>query len=183
MDSKIKEKIFSQYDSTNYQHYTSAWLDKIEPKDFFMLLNFKLVVLDEKIFLFLLQNNKDVLEYFETQVVIEALLSHDFESSVISTDTLLSLIQEKTAETFLILAKNLSLFNGSTDKIKQLLLSFPGNQFNKDNYKFVNILKKDKRSLTSKFTNNEANEHILNYLKENNFIQNFSLANNKYNIE
>ena len=183
MDNKIKEKFFSKYGSANYQHYTSVWLDKIEPKDFFMLLNFKLVVLDEKIFLFLLQNNKDVLEYFETQVVIEALLSHDFESSVISTDTLLSLIQEKTADTFLILAKNLSLFNGSTDKIKQLLLSFPGNQFNKDNYKFVNILKKDKRSLTSKFTNNEANEHILNYLKENNFIRNFALANNKYYIE
>lgn len=183
MDNKIKEKFFSKYGSANYQHYTSAWLDKIEPKDSFMLLNFKLVVLDEKIFLFLLQNNKDVLEYFETQIVIEALISHDFESSVISTDTLLSLIQEKTADTFLILAKNLSLFNGSTDKIKQLLLSFPGNQFNKDNYKFVNILKKDKRSLTSKFTNNEANEHILNYLKENNFIQNFALANNKYYIE
>lgn len=183
MDNKIKEKFFSKYGSANYQHYTSAWLDKIEPKDFFMLLNFKLVVLDEKIFLFLLQNNKDVLEYFETQIVIKTLLSHNFESSVISTDTLLSLIQEKTADTFLILAKNLSLFNGSTDKIKQLLLSFPGNQFNKDNYKFVNILKKDKRSLTSKFTNNEANEHILNYLKENNFIQNFALANNKYYIE
>lgn len=183
MDNKIKEKIFSQYDSTNYQHYTSAWLDKIESKDFFMLLNFKLVVLDEKIFLFSLQNNKDVLKYFETQIVIEALISHDFKSNVIRIDTLLSLIQEKTADTFLILAKNLSLFNGSTDKIKQLLLSFPGNQFNKDNYKFVNILKKDKRSWTSKFTNNEANKHILKYLKENNFIQNFALANNKYYIE
>ncbi len=115
--------------------------------------------------------------------MIKALISHDFESNVISVDTLLLLIQEKTADTFLILAKNLSLFNGYTDKIKQLLASFPVNQFNKDNYKFVNILKKDKRSLTSKFTNNEANKHILKYLKENNFIQNFALANNKYYIE
>ncbi len=52
MDNKLKEKIFSQYDSANYQYYTSAWLDKIESKDFFMLLSFKLVVLDEKVFLF-----------------------------------------------------------------------------------------------------------------------------------
>lgn len=178
---ETKEIVFSFYSLSTFERYDSSIIDDISLNAFNLLIEKKIMRLDQAVLQKIItQKNHSVLEYFELSDVITYLYNNPEVENVLDLKTLKSLLDPTDNKTFTILSRFVDLFGDDSESLIDSLYKFT--DLIPDTNKFIRVLGHDSRAYTNKFTNNEPNTNILEYLLKHNFIAKYELDGTRYRI-
>lgn len=178
---ETKQIVFSSYNVSLFGQYDSSIIDDISIDEFNLLLDKKIMHLDQVIMQkLIMENNHTVLEYFDSDNVISYLYANPAIKDVLDLKTLKSLVNPTDDNTFTILSRFVDLFADDFESLIDSLNKFANTV--QDANKFIRVLNGDGRAYKNKFTANEQNKNILEYLLSHNFIAQYELEGIKYKI-
>ncbi|MGR8823269.1 YobI family P-loop NTPase [Leuconostoc citreum] len=178
---ETKQIVFSSYNVSLFGYYDSSIIDNISTDEFNLLLDKKIMHLDQAIMQkIIMQNDHTVLEYFNSNKVISYLYANPGIKGILDLKTLKSLVDSADDKTFTILSRFVDLFGDDYESLIDSLNKFTDTI--RDTNKFIRVLKGDVRAYTNKFTDNEQNKNILDYLLKHSFIAQYELEGVKYRI-